>query len=216
MRFFTHNIGWKLLSLAAGFAVWMNIASEPDLATVLSAPVEYKNYPNNLEISSDIVETIDVEARGPAGQVRDLNGLHIAAIIDFAGVTSPGERTFTLSADELKLPRGIELIRTIPEQLRFTFERGATRALTVEILFSGKLPPGLTVASFEVQPPTLTIEGPESRVAAVTKAISDPYDLSHVTVGDSERTLAVYIAEPQVRFLGTAQVTVKIHVEPTH
>jgi len=49
MGFFTNNVGWKLLSLAAAFFIWVNIASEPELATILSAPVEYKNYPKDLE-----------------------------------------------------------------------------------------------------------------------------------------------------------------------
>ena len=73
MRFLTRNLLWKLLALVAAFGVWLNVASEPELATIVSVPVEYNNFPKDLEISSDIVESIDVEARGPAGQLRSLN-----------------------------------------------------------------------------------------------------------------------------------------------
>jgi hypothetical protein len=34
--------------------------------------------------------------------------------------------------------------------------------------------------------------------------------------GDSQQVLAVYIPEPQVRFLTVPRVTVKVHVQPTH
>jgi len=215
MGFFTSNVGWKLLSLAAAFFIWVNIASEPELATILSAPVEYKNYPKDLEISSTIVDTVNVEARGPSGQVRDLSESRIAAIVDFASVKAPGERTITLTSAQLNLPRGIELIRVIPAQLRFRFERRASKTLSVEVPYSGQMSPGLTVVHADIVPPTLTIAGPESRVAAVQRAVSDPFDLSQVT-GDTQQKLSVYIAEPQVRFVSVPQVTVKIHVEKSH
>jgi YbbR domain-containing protein len=212
MGFFTHNIGWKLISLAAAFFIWMNIASEPELASILSAPVEYKNYPKDLEISSTIIDTVNVETRGPSGQLRDLSDSRIAAIVDFSSVKAPGERTITLTSAQLNLPRGIELIRVIPAQLRFRFERRASKTLKVEVPYSGQISPGLALTHTDIIPPTLTIAGPESRVAAVQRAVSDPFDLSQVT-GNTEQKLSVYIAEPQVRFVSVPQVTVKIHVE---
>ena len=48
---FTTNIGWKLLSLAAAVALWVSVASEPELATLRSVPVEYKGVPDDLEIT---------------------------------------------------------------------------------------------------------------------------------------------------------------------
>jgi YbbR domain-containing protein len=214
MGFFTKNIGWKLLSLVAAFFIWMNIASEPEMVTILSAPVEYKNFPKDLQISSNIVEAVDVEARGPSGQLRNLSGSHVAAVVDFSSVKAPGERTVTLTSAQLNLPSGVELVRVIPEQLRFDFERRITKALTVEVPYSGTLAPGLFIASTSITPPTLTIAGPESRVAAVQKAVSDPFDLTQVT-GDTTQKLSVYIAEPRVRIVSVPQVTVKVHVEKT-
>jgi YbbR domain-containing protein len=211
MGFLTRNLAWKLFALIAAFGVWLNVASEPELATIVSVPVEYNNFPKDLEISSTIVESIDVEARGPAGQLRSLKDSRIAAIVDFAGVREPGERTFTLTAAELKLPRGIDLIRTIPAQLRFKFERRTTRAMPVKVELSGKLPAGLSVAQMDIEPPELTIAGPESHVADSKTLVSDPFDLTGVT-GDTERNLAVYAAEPEVRILSAPQVTVKIRV----
>ena len=82
MRFLTRNLIWKLFALVAAFGVWLNVASEPELATIVKVPVEYNNFPRDLEISSDIVNSIDVEARGPAGQLRSLNDSHIAAVVE--------------------------------------------------------------------------------------------------------------------------------------
>jgi YbbR domain-containing protein len=215
MHWITDNLGWKLLSLVAAFLIWANIASEPELTTILSAPVEYKNYPKDLEISSDIVETVDVETHGPAGLLRDLSNSHLAAIVDFSSVRAPGERTFTLTTAEINLPRGVQLVRIIPAQLRFHFEHPLTREIRVHVPFSGKLPPGMKLAGYSVSPQTLTIAGPESRVEAVDQAVSDPFDLTQVSP-DAKQKLSVYIDEPQVRFLKVPQVTVSIHIERSH
>jgi len=214
MSFLTRNLLWKLLALVAAFGVWLNVANEPDLATIVSVPVEYNHFPKNLEISSDIVETIDLEARGTSGQLRSLHDSRIAAIIDLASVKAPGERTFTVTTADLKLPRGIELIRTIPAQLRFTFERRATRFVSVDVPFSGKLPAGLSITGVDIEPRQLQIVGPESHVLGSGKLVSDPFDLGSVT-GDITQTLAVYAAETEVRILNKPQVRVKIRLRRT-
>ncbi len=212
MQFLTRNLVWKLLSLLVAFFFWLNVASEPDLATIISVPVEYNNFPRGLEISSKIVESIDLEARGPAGQLRSLQDSRIAEVVDFSTVNAPGERTFTLTAKQLNLPRGITLIRTIPAQLRFRFEKQLTREVSVNVKFSGMLPQGLSVAEVDVEPRELSITGPESRVRESKELISDPFDLTGVS-GDTQATLGVYEAEPEVRILDAPQVTVKIHIQ---
>lgn len=211
MKWITRNFLWKLVALVAAFGVWLSVANEPDLATIVSVPVEYNNYPQDLEISSDIVESIQVEARGSSGQLRTLHDARIAAIIDFATVKDPGERTFTLTTAQLNLPRGITLIRTIPAQLRFDFEKRAFREVPVDVPYSGNLPAGLAIMSVEVQPPQLKIAGPASHVATSARLAADPFDLTNVS-GDTEQTLSVYAAEPEVRIVDPPQVKVKIHI----
>jgi len=212
MRWLTRNLVWKLLALAAAFGVWLSVANEPDLATIVSVPVEYNNFPKDLEISSDIVEAIQVEARGPSGQIRELHDSRVAAIVDFASVTAPGERTFTLTAAQFNLPPEITLIRTIPAQLRFDFEKRAFRSVPVDVPYSGKLPDGLVIHGIDVRPAHLEIVGPASHVAKSGRLAADPFDLTNVS-GDTEQTLSVYSAEPEVRIVDPPQVKVRIHID---
>ena len=158
--FFTKNIWWKLLSLVAGFFIWMEVASEPELATVVATPVEYKNFPKDLEISSNIIDSVEVEARGASGLLRELTSSRVAAIVDFSDVKGPGERTITLTRAQLNLPQGIALMRIMPAQLRFKFEKRMAKMLPVHVPYSGTLPAGLAIESVEVIPPTLTVAGP--------------------------------------------------------
>jgi YbbR domain-containing protein len=212
----THNFGLKALALCASFGLWYNLASEPELATIVSVPVDYKNFPRDLVISSDTVDAVSVEARGPASRLREMQETRVAAVIDFAGVHAPGERTFTLTGAELRPPRGVTLLRAIPEQLRFTFEHEVTGKLPVEVEFSGTLPRGWTLGRTSVEPPQLEVTGPESRVRSARRALTDPFDLSRVK-GDTSpelvQELSTYIPDAELRFASTPRVTVKIHLE---
>jgi YbbR domain-containing protein len=207
---FSKNVPEKLLSIAVAVLIWLNFAAQTDLAGLLAAPLQFRHYPNDLEISSVVSESIQAEVRGSAGQLRDLVG-NLSAVIDLASVKSPGERTFTIGNRELSLPSGVKLVRTVPAQVRLTFEKRANRFLKVEIPFSGLLKPGVNIDRLEITPPMLEIVGPESKVALARNPVSDPLDLSSVTEG-SEHRLAVYIAEPEVRFVTTPSVKVKVHL----
>lgn len=217
VQFLTRNAGWKLLAIVVAFFFWLSVASEPELATIVSVPVEYRNYPQDLDISSTIASTIRVEARGPARQLRGLSDVKVAAVVDFASVQGPGERTFTLTAADLNLPRGIDLMRTVPAQLRFRFENRMTRMLPVEVSFSGSLPPGFSVGDRDVEPERLEVRGPESHMLNAKELISDPFDLSSITADhvmeNPEQLLAVFAPDPELHILGKPQVKVRIHVQ---
>ncbi len=211
----THNLGLKALALLAAFGLWYNIASEPELATIVSVPIDYKNFPKDLVISSNIVDSVSVEARGPASRLREMQQTRVAAVLDFSSVHAPGERTFTLTGAELQPPRGVTLVRAIPEQLRFRFERQATAKVQVDVAFSGTLPRGLNIVRTTVTPAYLDIQGPESRVTSAPKALTDPFDLSRVSE-NAEQELSAYMSDAEVHFTGVPRVTVKVRVERSH
>ena len=139
LRFTTRNAGWKLLSLLIAVLLWMTVASEPELATFVGVPVEYKNLPSDLEISSPVVNSVYLELRGPAGELRNFSERRAAVVLDMSEA-QPGESTFTVGRSNVVLPRGLRVMRAIPAQLRFEFQRVATRKVPVEARFSHSAP----------------------------------------------------------------------------
>ena len=208
---FTTNIGWKLVSLAAAVALWVSVASEPELATLRTVPVEYKGVPDDLEISSNFVEDVILEMRGPSGRLRDLRDARPAVVLDFSSVHLPGERTFTIDSSNASLPRGIQLVRSIPEQLRFKFEHRVTRQVPVDVRLS---PPheGYVVASVQVTPAALTVTGPETTIGRMRQVTTDPVDISGVIASQQYR-VNTYLTEPRARFQSPSQVVVQVTVK---
>jgi hypothetical protein len=208
LRLIFENIGWKLLSLAAATTIWAFVATEPELSTFASAPVEYKNLPNDLEIGSTPLTSVLLELRGPSGQLGGTAeaSLHPQVILDMSAAV-PGERTFTVGDGAVKLPRGVRLVRAVPSQVRLEFERHADASVPVTVRVTGEGHDGYFVASQNVQPSRLEIVGPASHVARVTQAVTDAVDVSQV-VGTSEFRVNAFLNDPYVRFQGSPQVEV--------
>ena len=59
----THNFWWKVLALAISFAIWALVASEPELSTFDTVRLEYRNLPDDLEISAAPTEAVALEVR---------------------------------------------------------------------------------------------------------------------------------------------------------
>jgi len=206
----TQNFGWKVLSLVIAVVLWELVATEPELSTFATVGVEYKNLSDDLEISSDPVGSVKLELRGPSGELRGLGngGVHPELVLDMSGV-QPGERTFPITDQNVNLSRGVRLVRSIPPEVRFRFERQGTRAVRVVPRFTGEGRSGYDVATYSVAPGSMAIIGPASRVARVSAAFTDPVDVSSL-VGSSDFRVNVFLEDPYVRFRGPAQVTVAV------
>jgi len=211
VRWAFRNFGWKLLSLAIATLVWIAVYREPEMTSVLPAPVQFKNIPRNLEISSDIVESVDLETQGPAGLLRDLSEKRVSVVLDLTSVRDPGERTFTIDRVNTNLPRGVDLVRVIPSQLRFTFEPRIVRNVPVEPQVSGTLPAGLHVIKLISTPLALAVIGPESKVRRLSALRTDPVDLNGITEDKNVRVTA-FLPNPQLRFNASPEVTVRVAV----
>ena len=211
--FFTKNVGWKLLSLAAAFLLWMAVASEPELSTFVSVPVEYKNLSPDMELNSDIAESVFLEVRGPSGELRSLpdSRRRYAIILDMSNVGT-GQHTFPIDSGDVRLPRGIELVRAIPAQIRLDFEASTTRSVPVAVRFEAGLPPDLKVVRAMPEPASFTIAGAASRVARVTTVETDRIGLAPEP-GTAEYRANVFVSDARVRIEDSPLVTVKVTIE---
>jgi hypothetical protein len=206
----THNLWWKLLSLAIAVVVWGIVANEPELSTFATVEVEYKNLPDNLEISSDPVSSVKLELRGPSGELRAVGdgGARPEVILDMSTV-QPGERTFPIGDGNIKLVRGVRLVRAIPSEVRFRFERHAERIVKVTPRFTERN--GYEVSDFSVTPESLTIAGPASRVARMGTVLTDAVNIP-AQAGVYDFPVNAYVDDAYVRFPTPPRVTVTVTV----
>jgi hypothetical protein len=203
------NIGWKVLALVIALVIWAFVASEPELSTFTTVRLEYKNLPDDLEINSDPISNVVLELHGPSGAMRGVGeSVRPTVVLDMASARV-GDRTYTIGDGNVKLARGVRLVRAIPSEVRFRFEPRRYKSIPVEVRFTGEGQNGYAVAQYQVEPREVQIVGPRSRVQRIASAPTDLVDVSNV-VGGSEFHVNLLVEDPYVRLRGSAEAVVRV------
>ncbi|MGH9629586.1 MAG: CdaR family protein [Bryobacteraceae bacterium] len=211
-RLITNNFWWKVFAVALAFGLWLSFVRESQIATSIPVPVQLRNVPVDLEISSDLPDSLYLSLRGPSSRLTASALSGAAVLLDLGSIHKPGEQTFTLGPGNVSLPAGVTLTRIVPSQIRLVFEERITQEVPVEVRFAGPPPVGYRIAKTEVTPPRLKITGPENRVQQVRSVETDPIDLQS-TVGNTDFRTTAYVTDPQLRFEGSPVVTVHVILE---
>lgn len=208
-KYIFNNLWLKLVAIVLAVLLWWAIAHDPTVEAVITAPLEFHHAPENLEMSVEGATQVEVRVRGPERTVRRLTPADVQAIVDLSGARA-GERTFDLTAKQVHLPDGVEVVQVEPSQVRLTFDRSATRTVEVRPRVIGSLVTGYHIANVTADPGTINIVGPARRVDDAGEAITDPVDATGV-VGSATFTTHAYVADPLVR----VQKPEAIHVTVT-
>jgi len=206
----TQNFWWKVLSLVIALAIWGLVASEGEMSTFATARVDFRNLPEELEISSEPVSTVSLELTGAAGELRGLGdgGQHPEVILDLSNMV-PGQHTFSIGENNVKLTRGVHILLANPSQVRLEFEARLTRTVPVRVRLSGGPPPGYAVTSTVAEPGSLVIVGPRSRVARVESVTTDAVNVS-AAEGSARFKVNAFVPDSFVRFATSPEVTVTV------
>jgi YbbR domain-containing protein len=175
--------------------------------------VQYRNLPRNLEIGSDIAETVHLILRGPSLVLSRVASNPSPVIVDLRETRGPGEKTFSITANSMRLPGGVTLERAVPGQIRVRLEWHSTRSVLVRVR-TEKVPEGSRAEILSVYPAQLVIAGPESRVRNIEQVETDPVDVRNLEPGGLSRTVA-YTADPRVSFTKDPSVEVHIKIVPS-
>ncbi len=206
------NLGWKLLSLGTAVVLWIAIAREPELATSIAVPIEFKSIPEDLDIGSNLPDRVRLEIRGPSGRLSRDNLADLAVILNLADAM-PGERTYNIRAANINLPAGVSFYRALPSQITLRFDKLLTKEVEVQLAPYSKGPPdGYRVRSYSLEPSHTLIRGPEQRVKSISHVTLDPVDLSGV-ISHAEFRTHVNLGDPQVRLEVPSDVTLKVTLE---
>jgi len=210
--FIRHNLGWKLAAVGVSFLLWLAFNGANELTESVSVPVQYRNIPPELEIGSEVVEHVHLVLRGPSLLLSRASNNPAPVILDLSEPQSAGERTFTLSGANVRLPSGVTLEKAIPGQIRLQLERKQWKSVAIHVRFE-HAPEGQRAFAAEIWPARLTISGPESHVRAIDSVETDAVDLRAPRPLGIAETVA-YLADPRVGFDTKPAVKVRVALRP--
>ena len=207
-----HNFGLKLMSLLLATALWLIISRDERPAEVaVRAPIVFQNVPPNLEISSESAPEAQIRVRGPERVIRQLRSNEVQAEIDLADATAQ-ERTFDLTAQQVRHPRELAVVQVVPSQLHLAFDTRLTRDVEVHPRVTGNFANGEQIVKVDSDPARVTITGPRHHVERIDAATTDPIDATG-TRGSAVFTTNVYVPDPLVQVDQATSIRVTVVVQ---
>jgi YbbR domain-containing protein len=207
----TRNFALKVLSLAIAFSLWLFVNfGERDTEQSLKVPLELRNIPAHLMITSPRVDFIDLRVSGPRTLLGRIDRSRVSFALDLNGVR-PGPAVFRVDAESLNLPRGVKVVRINPAQVTLELDRVGHQSVPVHLRLVGKLPPHLEVVDTKVSPETVQVSGPASDVEDVHAVNTEPLDISGAT-STIERELPLEPAGEYLSFSAN-RVAAQVRIE---
>jgi YbbR domain-containing protein len=204
-----NNLPFKIVSLAIAVMLWWAVGRDQPIEIPLTVGLEFQHAPANLDVNSDYPLQARVTLQGPQRTLQNMNPSEVHAVLDLRGA-GPGERTFDLTADDIHAPRNVRVVQIVPSQFHISFDRSITRSVPVQPRVIGTLLSGYEITGVTADPPSITIVGPEKRVAAISTAITDPVDATGV-VGSGTFTTHAYVSDPLVRVQTAEPIRVTVN-----
>jgi YbbR domain-containing protein len=211
-RWVLHNFWLKVLSLLLATGLWLAIAPDQEPAEVaVRVPIEFQHVPPELEISSATIPDAQIRVRGPERLIRELRSTDIHAELEM-GDAKPGERTFDLTAQQVRHQRDLTVVQVVPGQVHLSFDTRLTREVEIHARVTGNFGAGEQIAKVLVEPERITITGPRHHVEMVDAATTDPIDASETRMQATFVT-NVYVPDPLVQVMQSTPVRVTVIME---
>jgi len=161
LSFFSKHWLLKLLSLAIGASLWYFVAAEDRLDLTVTIPLELRNLPANLVVANQYRKDIEVVVSGPRRLIQEIRQQNISLPVDLAKA-EPGALVVKNDAESIPLPRGITVQRVQPANITLLIDRLTKKDFTITPVTKGKPAAGFVLESLTLNPPQITITGPQT------------------------------------------------------
>jgi len=210
-RIFLEDWSLKLLSLAIAIVLWLVVTGQNEPVTAhVNVQLNFIR-PQALEISNDPPRAVDVMLTGSRNKLDDLTALDLVATVDLSDQRA-GERVLRLADKaQIVLPQGVKVDGFQPSAIPIRLEPILERQIAVEPKLEGKPADGYEVYAVRPNKGSVTVHGPESRVSAIPKAMTESIWLSGHKETFTAPNVAIDLSDPKVDLMDPV-VNVEIEI----
>ena len=212
--FFLNNLFLKLASLLFSILLWFYLSPivTRDTSEVnYFLPLELKNIPANMMTIGKIEDRISVILKGKQAIIRDIDPGRFSVSLDLSNAME-GTRFYNLDPDNINIPPNIDVVRIEPKTIKIDMVKLARKDVDVRVNITGKPASGFSVKKVNINPPLITIEGPEIEIKNISSL-----EVLNISAADRKSSFSreIKLGTPQrnVRIIGKAVVIVDVEVD---
>lgn len=200
----------KAISLCLAILLWYFVVGEDQVDMNIKVPVEILNLPEDLTISNQYKQDIDVSVRGPRSMILELRNRNISRPVDLSSA-KPGTIVIKNDGNSIPLPRGISVQRLQPTNITLLLDQLVQKTFPINPVTEGEPAPGYVLQKIYLDPNKLVISGPKT---ILDKDVSLKTYVINLDSLDHSTTLQVHLNLDQDFFdlIGETVVTAQLEV----
>lgn len=122
---FTHNLGYKALSLVLAVVLWLFVAAEKETEIGVTVPVRVINLTSGLVVVNRMPHRVDVRVAGSRIALLKLRTVAPALVLDLQGARE-GTTGFPWLEKNIPLPAGVRVIRITPATIEVRLAKASS------------------------------------------------------------------------------------------
>lgn len=205
------NIGLKLLSLILAAFLWVVVLGEQKVEVSVNIPLEY-NLPKNLVLVNDPPDSLEVHLRGPKTLATTLAPREVV-LNSVPSKFVEGENIITINRDNIRAPRGIDVLQITPHRIRVVLEAVVEREVEVKPRLEGAPADGFVVKAVTSSPARVKMVGPRSELRRLTQVSTLPIRLDGQAASFSTRVMLDPVGG-EVHVRGDSPISVQVEIGP--
>lgn len=204
------HLGLKALALALGTLLWLTVSGH-QITRSIRIDLSFSNLPADFQMVSD-PDPVRIMVRGDDSIVGALTAGSVRLVVDLSH-GHEGDNLYPLTTEQVLAPPNIEVVMVDPGAVTVRLEKSATRDVAVRPTVDGTPAPGFVVGEIEVDPKTITVVGPQSRVARGVSVVTERISIEGLSKTTTE-TVGVVVVDSQVRPAESRRVRVVVPIVP--
>ena len=203
---------YKVAAVLIAVLLWVVAQGSSNTQKPFDVPVVFQNVPENLVITDQNTEAINIRVQGSRAALRNLAGESLEYVVGVSGVRR-GSADFDVPQEPIEAPRGAEVVSRSPSRLEVKFERRGTKVMAVRADLAGEPAQGFRVAAVEVEPPRVTVTGARREVLRLNEAVTEAIDITGLSK-ETEREARLSLGGTHVWVEQPTSVKVRVRIEP--
>jgi len=171
-----NNLGLKVSAVLLSVLLWFFVASRGQSEISLEAPLEFRDIPVELGITSSSTKTVMLTIRGQERFMKSLNASNIRIFIDMSKARE-GEGIYHVNKEDVKLPFAISVTNVEPASIKVKLEERVSKSVPVRVSIIGT-PEKVASVSASVEPKNVVIRGLKSEIKQTRYLITEDFDVS--------------------------------------
>ena len=178
---------------------------------VLPVNIDYTSPAEDLVLVGDKATEIKLHLTGPKSDIDNLALNPPSVKIDLSKMAK-GSQTIIITSENMRLPKGVTLLDTAPQQLKLTLAAVVEKTVPITPQIIGKLPGNLKIKRITVTPETVQVTTPVNRDERTSdEVLTTPIYLESIST-DSKLFCKV-IARPSIQPVAKRWPDVEVFIE---